>query len=360
MNYYRPVTSDLYWVEWKLFGDHVAGYSAVGIALHIILSLFLGALILELTGSTVAGFFTALAHSLWYAMRFGDGLIGRAVLSWAPQHDVLFGMFYVISLWLLARYVRRGSAWRYGLSLVFFLLAICSKETAYFLPFMAALILWDQRSPRFLRRLLPYFGLAAAMVVFRWFALHGMAGYQTSIRAEGSEWYRFALWLISPVMSAVSRNWWAGATGGLVIAFVFGLSYLPILRGRLLYVVVPALAGLIAGLSQLAKGHWAMATLPSEWGYVWPMVIFVLALYLMGVTRPRDLVLAFGWMIISYVPRLQFPGAHHDYFPMTGWAILDGLAVACVLAAGWRRLCSWVSERYGPKRAGLLVRFSGG
>ena len=330
VHYYRPVTSYLYWAEWRLFGENRWFYSYVGMGLHILLSLWLFSLVWLLSRSPAAGFFSALAFSDIIRQKAGAGL-SPTYMWWPAQHDPLYGLFYVISLFFLVRYLREARLRHMILSLSFFALAIGCKESAYSLPLLVPVILWYERSPDKLRRALPFFGLAIVAFTFRWFAL-GPAGMVSTVRADHSILSRLLQQIASPVLGPLLTHApWPTITGVLLLGLIIGICQFPALRTRILYLVIPLMAAAIVGAAQLCYGHWAVASLPYQWGRVNTFLIFACGVLALGLSQPRNLVLAVAWMVITYLPSAPFVGMHYGYFGLTGLAMLDGMIGAIVL-----------------------------
>ena len=200
---YYPVTSTLWWLEWRLWGANPIGYHAVNLLLHALDAVLLWRLLarLELPGAYLAAAIFAL-HP-----------VNVESVAWiAERKNVLAMLFYLGSLSCFVRSRSSGmstggswpssgssscgsSSWRwYGLALVAFFLALLSKTVVAPMPFLLVGLVWWQRG-RVKRadvlHLLPFFALAVAIgSISSWFQSHRAIGADI-VRTDGF-WARLA------------------------------------------------------------------------------------------------------------------------------------------------------------------------
>jgi len=122
---WRPLRTLLFAVEWRLFGNHPAGFHAVSLLLFLLIVRGIVALALRLPG-------VELEAALAAGLLFGLHPLAVESVAWiSSQGDLLAAAFILVSLLAAAR--------RPWLALLFAALALLSKELA--LPLAAALFL---------------------------------------------------------------------------------------------------------------------------------------------------------------------------------------------------------------------------
>lgn len=180
---WHPLTWLSHMLDCQLFQLQPVGHHLTSVLLHAATSLLLFLLLRRMTGATWRSFFVAAL--------FGVHPLHVESVAWvAERKDVLSGLFFVLTLWAYALYVR-ASARRvpryYLLTVVCFILGLLSKPMLVTLPFVLLLLdVWPLRrwhlfgagesgpQPVPLKRLflekLPFFLLAAAASVITWLA----------------------------------------------------------------------------------------------------------------------------------------------------------------------------------------------
>lgn len=166
--YYRPLVDLSFALDFLLWGWNPFGFRLTALLLHLIVTTLVFLLIRRLYGDQII--------ALLGAAFFGVIPIHEMSLFWiAGRTDVLCALFYMISLWLLTRYVQDGRRAIYLLSFAAYLGALLSKEMAFSLPLVAPLVILQARcirgeraSARFIIMiLLPYLLLLLALIVLR-------------------------------------------------------------------------------------------------------------------------------------------------------------------------------------------------
>jgi Tfp pilus assembly protein PilF len=181
---YHPLTMLSYTFEQALFGQSAAGYHFVSLLLHLANTVFVMAVILELSGNTTV----ALIATLLFAMH----PVHVESIAWASERkDLLYTAFFLGSLLTYMRFMQGGEKRLYTWSIVLFLCALLSKAMAASLPLV--LLLVDYYHGRTIDRKvitwkLPYvalaiiFGIVAISAQRSLNALHNLAEYSTMQR----------------------------------------------------------------------------------------------------------------------------------------------------------------------------------
>jgi protein O-mannosyl-transferase len=194
---YYPVTSSLWWLQWRIWGENPIGYHAVNVLLHALCAvLLLGLLrLLRVPGSWLA------------AAIFAVHPVNVESVAWVVElKNVLAMFFYLASLYGFARgraVLSADSAapasslsagqW-YALALLGFFLALLSKTAVAPMPLVLLGMLWWERGRLKLadvREVAPFFALAVTVGALSfWFQAQRAIGDEV-VRADGF-WARFA------------------------------------------------------------------------------------------------------------------------------------------------------------------------
>lgn len=238
---YYPVTSSLWWIEWRLWGENPMGYHAVNVLLHALAAVLLWRLLAQLKFS-----------GAWLAAAiFAVHPVNVESVAWiAERKNVLAMFFYLASLSCVVRCrssaVSAGASWPssgvsswrwYGLALIAFFLALLSKTVVAPMPFVLLGLVWWQRGKVKLADVLyvlPFFAMAIAIgSISFWFQSHRAIGGDV-VRTDGF-WARlsgagWAIWFygykallplglqsIYPRWQIDAGQWWTYLPGLLVV-----------------------------------------------------------------------------------------------------------------------------------------------
>jgi len=167
---YVPLTSTVFWIEWRMFGDNPAGYRVINILLHVCSSFLIWRILrrLKVPGAGIA------------AAVFCVHPVCVGTVAWiAELKNTLSVFFALLSVFLCLRARPETTAkqpkWNsqlYILSIVAFALALLSKISVVMLPFVfLALVGWRKRSS--IVRVTPFFILSLACGLLGvWFQQH--------------------------------------------------------------------------------------------------------------------------------------------------------------------------------------------
>lgn len=129
-DYYRPITSLAFALDYKLYENKVFGYHLTNIYLHALTAIFLYLFLLKIKVSRVVSF--------WITIIFVVHPVQvEAVTYLSSRGDILYSLFVLVSLWFFAQTLyKKQSKIRVGnflflfLALVFFTLSLFAKEVA--------------------------------------------------------------------------------------------------------------------------------------------------------------------------------------------------------------------------------------
>lgn len=165
-NYYRPLTSLSYHIDYQLYGLNASGYHATNVIANAIVCALVFVFVYTLLGHGTL----ALVSALLFAVH---PLHTESVAWISGRTDLLAAMWSLVALILYVR-GRRAGARRtivLGLSAVAFAFALLSKEAAAFLPAVAVVLELPPcrrfvASDRAGRRLLPTVPWLAVLVIY--------------------------------------------------------------------------------------------------------------------------------------------------------------------------------------------------
>ena len=161
---YWPLTSTVWWIEWRLFGDRTVGYHLVGVALHAATAILFWRVLrsLSVPGSWLAG------------ALFAVHPVAVESVAWISElKNTLSGVFFMCSLLFWVRWDRRERGRDLAASLLSFAVALLAKASVAPLPLVLAGVSWYRRrrlDRAVARALVPFLLLAlAGGLVTMWF-----------------------------------------------------------------------------------------------------------------------------------------------------------------------------------------------
>src|SRR5512132_1431514 len=168
---YFPFTYSTFRIEHALWGLNTTGYHWVNLLLHVGNALLMWAVLARLR---VPGSWLAAAIFALHPVQIES-------VAWITERkNVLMGFFFLLTLvaWIVFVDKRTRRPWIfYCLALIFYLLALSAKATACTLPAALFLILWLQKKPITMRRLMqivPFvvLGVGMGLLVVWWERYH--------------------------------------------------------------------------------------------------------------------------------------------------------------------------------------------
>jgi protein O-mannosyl-transferase len=171
---YHPVTVLVHAIEYASFGFKESGYHIVNVLIHLANTLLVFYVIRKISSNLWIGLMTALL--------FGVHPLHVESVAWVSElKDLLYTLFFLLSLLAYLRYTDQQKYKWYGLALVFFVLSALSKGMAVTLPVVLLLVdyfkgrqlnqkVWIEKIPFFILALV--FGIVAIYAQQSEAALH--------------------------------------------------------------------------------------------------------------------------------------------------------------------------------------------
>ena len=136
IHYYRPIFSIWLLINTTLFGNNPIGWHATNIALHLTVTVLVWTLAKRLTNDSTVAFLSAAL--------FGIHPVHTEVVAWASSSsEMLMAIFVLASLLCLmeAQRTQQMLLWM-NCSLVLYIAALLSKETAIMMPLAVFVVTW--------------------------------------------------------------------------------------------------------------------------------------------------------------------------------------------------------------------------
>jgi hypothetical protein len=370
--YYRPLSSMLFWAEVRAFGRDFLGHAVMSWALHGAICVLLYLLALRWfpgpPGRRAA--FALLAVVLFNLRRGPQGPgwipapVAYGVVAWWPgQTDQACLLFALLCLLDLDTWLVEGGRRRLWRGLAWWVVALLFKEMAVCVPLVAgcqillrrgrpALALWGQgaegegaRQARVApglawRVVTPWLAVVAGFLAARPYLVPGAWGPQAR---DATYFATKVAWFLAEAPWAVTRARWPWVV--VVAAFVVACLYLYARLARRpspvwLVVVMILGSGLLA---QLAKGNFAIITIPLELEAVGIDALFILGLVVLAHVRSGPAWLLLAMVAAVHLPILEVKGPHYMYWPSAFWGLFNASLVQYVWQAHvegrlqWRR-----------------------
>jgi len=299
-NYYRPLFLLLLRLNFSVFGNRPLGWHVAAIALHLLVTWLVFAVVRKMTGEFTLAWLSALI--------FGVHPIHHEVVAWiSGMTESLFAAMFLASF--LAYLLSRESSKRTWMpvSYVFYALALLSKETAIVLPAMVFAHGWIDRSSdgaprvidRFKNALIPAIGYLPVAIIYVFVRRWVLSGISHSV--SGASIFTWLLTLPSLLLFYV-QHWF--------FPIHLAESYDVLYQTRLspLHVILPAAIILAVG------------------GAIWAV---------RGRLSARAVAYAAAWIVIPLLPALdtfifrpdELVHDRYFYVPSIGAALLVALVI---------------------------------
>ncbi len=127
LQFYRPLTSLSYWLDFKIWDLNPAGFHLTNILIHFGNSVLIFSLLVSLRFSAMASFMSALLFSV-FPLHFEN-------VAWiSGRTDLLSSALAALSILFFLRFVAQKKSLHLAVSCLFFLASLLAKESAVFLP----------------------------------------------------------------------------------------------------------------------------------------------------------------------------------------------------------------------------------
>ena len=173
--FYRPLTSLSYWIDFKIWGLNPAGFHLTNILLHIMNCLLFFFLLIRLGIKRLPAFSGGLLFSV-FPLHFEN-------VAWiSGRTDLLSFLCIGLSFLFLLKYLDKGRTSSLWFSALFFGLSLLGKENTLFFAGIYFLIFWgrEEKIRDVIVRILPF---GTAFII--WFALRSYALSGSSFELSG-------------------------------------------------------------------------------------------------------------------------------------------------------------------------------
>ena len=228
---YYPLTSSLWWLEWRWWDDNATGYHVVNVLLHAVNAILVWTILrrLKIPGAWLAG------------LVFAIHPVNVATVAWiSEQKNTLSMLFYALAILLYLQFDETRDRRWYAGSLGAFCLALFSKTAVVMLPVVLWGCVWWTRgrvTGKDVLRSMPFFALSLALgSVTMWYQYHlpwgkpvaGTDGFAFRLATAGyAPWFYLgkALWPVN-LMAAypkwqIDASWWVSYLPGAALIACF-------------------------------------------------------------------------------------------------------------------------------------------
>jgi tetratricopeptide (TPR) repeat protein len=179
--FYRPLTSLSYWLDFKIWGLNAAGFHLTNILLQTINSILLFFILQNLRINLLSSFLSALLFSA-FPLHFEN-------VAWiSGRTDLLSFLFGALSVLFFLKFLERKKSFFLALSSIFYLCSLFSKENALFLPVIFLLLLY-KKEPKAKDALIS--GWPFGLVLLVWVILRGIALASGQFSYSGRSLFEF-------------------------------------------------------------------------------------------------------------------------------------------------------------------------
>jgi tetratricopeptide (TPR) repeat protein len=179
--FYRPLTSLSYWLDFRIWGLNSAGFHLTNILLQTINSLLLFFVLLNLRINLTSSFLSAVLFSV-FPLHFEN-------VAWiSGRTDLLSFLFGALSLLFFIKFLERKKSFFLALSSIFYLCSLFSKENALFLPVIFILLLY-KKEPKAKDALISVWPFGLVLLV--WVILRGIALASGQFSYSGRSLFEF-------------------------------------------------------------------------------------------------------------------------------------------------------------------------
>lgn len=282
---YWPLTSSVWWLEWRLWGGHAMGYHVVNVLLHAANAVLVWMILRQLN----------IPGAWWAGLLFAIHPVNVATVAWiSEQKNTLSMFFYAVAILLYLRFDEEGQRWSYVLSLTAFLLALLSKAAVVMLPIVLMGCVWWLRGRvqwRDFLRIGPFIALSLILgMVTMWFqhnralVLGGLTVPSGNILSRAAVagcavWFSLFKAVLPFNLSMIYPRWninaslWVSYLPGILLLGCFALFWWkrktwgrPLLFAQGYYVVMlfPVLGFVYISFHvfSLAADHWQYSSIP--------------------------------------------------------------------------------------------------
>lgn len=344
MPYYRPLTSMLFWAEYKLFGTDFQKYCLISWLIHGANGALLFLLALALfrrppdRATVVLGLLAVLLFNTRRSVNMpSEGWLPLPVAwgempYWPAQTDLCSLLFSLLSLLALERWSREPERRQLAGALVLFVVALLFKEMAVATALLAPLLVW------YWRRKIPwgvlglFVGLALAFLLVRWWFVPGAWGPTPQLVLSFG--LKLLFYLNYDLFFAYSTGliWPLPAALG-ILGMLWGLrrlnrSLIWLLPGALIWTLL---------MAQVLGGSFAAITLPKPMGILALSVLFWGGLAVLLHCRRRLLWTLSAMVAVVHAPIMHVIGPHYLYWPAAFWSLLS-MALLAGVGEWWQDL----------------------